>query len=88
VTAQGKARDDGSPRDVELELVTMFMTFSEVSHGTSGTNNPMLMNTINGHIFGNLRGLKMHHGGNSSMVRAGNGGREGPGTPPTGMGKA
>jgi FtsP/CotA-like multicopper oxidase with cupredoxin domain len=63
VTARGKAREDGSPRDVQLELVTMFMTFSEEAHDTSGANNPMLMNTINGHIFGNLRGLTLHEGG-------------------------
>jgi manganese oxidase len=62
VTAQGRAREDGSPLDIQRELVTMFMTFSEPAAGTSDKKNPVLMNTINGYMFGNLPGLEMPPG--------------------------
>lgn len=61
VTAQGKAKDDGSPIDIQRELFTMFMTFSEEDSGTSDKKDPVLMNSINGYVYGNLPALEMQH---------------------------
>ena len=57
VTAKGKARPDGSPKDVDRELVTSFMIFDEL-----GGRNEGLYHAINGYIFGNLPGLVMKKG--------------------------
>lgn len=62
VTAQGKAKADGSPIDIQRELVTMFMTFSERAGEKSDNKDSVLMNTINGYTFGSLAGLEMHQG--------------------------
>jgi len=54
VTARGKAKPDGSARDIDREFVTLFMVFDEMGGSESG-----LFHAINGYIFGNLQGLKM-----------------------------
>jgi hypothetical protein len=57
ITAKGKARPDGTPKDVDRELVTAFMIFDEL-----GGRNEGLFHAINGHVFGNLPGLVMKRG--------------------------
>jgi manganese oxidase len=57
VTAKGKARPDGSPRDVDQEFVTMFMVFDQDMGKETG-----MMHAINGYIFANLPGLNMDLG--------------------------
>jgi manganese oxidase len=56
ITRRGMARPDGSPRDVNREFVTAFFIFHELSG-----EEPGLMHSINGYIFGNLRGLEMNN---------------------------
>ena len=57
ITRQGEAKADGSPNDVDMEFVTSFQVFDE-----DGGKERGLMHSINGYIFGNLRGLVMHYG--------------------------
>jgi hypothetical protein len=57
ITAKGKARPDGSPKDVDREFVTSFMIFNEL-----GGRNEGLFYAINGYVFGNLPGLVMKKG--------------------------
>ena len=57
ITAKGKARPDGSPKDVDRELVALFMIFDQLNGKNAG-----LFHTINGYIFGNLPGLIMKQG--------------------------
>ncbi len=57
ITRRGFARADGSPRDVDQEFVTAFFIFDKADGEERG-----LMHSINGYIFGNLRGLVMHNG--------------------------
>ncbi len=57
VTRQGMAREDGSPKDVDLEVVTAFFVFDELGGEAAG-----LMHSINGYIFGNLKGLVFPYG--------------------------
>jgi len=57
VTAKGKAKPDGSPKDVDDEFVAWFMIFDQQSGKDSG-----LFHAINGYIFGNLPGLVMKTG--------------------------
>jgi len=57
ITAAGMARPDGTPKDVAREFVTLFMIFNEAHDRERG-----LMHSINGYIFGNLRGLEMNNG--------------------------
>ncbi len=57
ITRRGMARPDGSPRDVNREFVTAFFIFNELNG-----EEPGLMHSINGYIFGNLRGLEMNNG--------------------------
>jgi manganese oxidase len=57
VTAKGKARPDGSPKDVDREFIASFMIFDELSGKPSGQ-----FYAINGFIFGNLPGLTMNLG--------------------------
>lgn len=57
VTRRGMARADGSPRDVDQEFVTAFVIFDKADGEERG-----LMHSINGYIFGNLRGLVMRDG--------------------------
>ena len=57
MTAKGKAKPDGSPKDVEREFVASFMIFDEMGGKPAG-----LFYSINGYIFGNLPGLYMKQG--------------------------
>jgi FtsP/CotA-like multicopper oxidase with cupredoxin domain len=57
VTAKGKARPDGSPRDVDQEFVALFMMFDQELG-----KEPGMMHSINGYIFGNLPGLNVDVG--------------------------
>ena len=57
VTRKGEARRDGSPKDVDQEFVTAFIIFDKL-----GGEEPGLMHSINGYIFGNLKGLLMENG--------------------------
>jgi len=57
ITKKGAARKDGTPKDVDREFVTMFMIFDELDG-----EEPGLMHSINGYIFGNLKGLVMKNG--------------------------
>jgi FtsP/CotA-like multicopper oxidase with cupredoxin domain len=57
VTAKGKAKADGSPKDADREFVAMFMIFDEMGGKPAG-----LFYSINGFIFGNLPGLAMKQG--------------------------
>jgi hypothetical protein len=57
ITAKGKARPDGSPKDADQELITSFMIFDE-----QGGRPAALFHAINGYIFGNLPGLVIKHG--------------------------
>lgn len=57
VTAKGRAREDGSPKDVDREFVALFMIFDQLAGKDAG-----LFYTINGYIFGNLPGLQMMQG--------------------------
>lgn len=52
ITRQGMANADGSPKDVDREFVTAFFIFNKLSDAEAG-----LMHSINGYIFGNLKGL-------------------------------
>jgi len=57
ITAKGKARSDGSPKDVDREFVASFMIFDQMAGKPAG-----LFYAINGFIFGNLPGLYMKQG--------------------------
>jgi hypothetical protein len=57
VTAKGKAKPDGSPKDVDREFVASFMIFNEL-----GTKPEGQFYAMNGFIFGNLPGLTMKQG--------------------------
>jgi manganese oxidase len=57
VTAKGKARPDGSPKDVDQEFVALFMMFDQEMG-----KEPGMMHSINGYIFGNLPGLTVNVG--------------------------
>lgn len=57
VTAKGKAKPDGSPKDVDREFVASFMIFNE-----QGAKAPVQFYAMNGFIFGNLPGLVMKQG--------------------------
>ena len=57
VTAKGKAKPDGSPKDVDREFVASFMIFNELGAKPDGQ-----FYAINGFIFGNLPGLTMKQG--------------------------
>ena len=57
ITAKGKAKPDGSPKDVDQEFVASFMIFDELRGKNEG-----LFHAINGYIFGNLPGLVMKKG--------------------------
>jgi manganese oxidase len=57
VTAKGKAKADGSPKDIDREFVSSFQIFDERAGKPEG-----LFYAINGFIFGNLPGLQMKQG--------------------------
>jgi hypothetical protein len=57
VTARGKAKPGGSPKDVDREFVALFMIFDELQGNPEG-----FVYTINGYAFENLPGLTMTRG--------------------------
>ena len=57
ITAKGKARPNGTPKDVDREFVASFQIFDQMGGNTDG-----LFYAINGYIFGNLPGLMMQQG--------------------------
>ena len=57
ITARDKARADGSPVDVDKEFVAAFFIFDELGGQEEG-----LMHSINGYVFGNLKGLVAKNG--------------------------
>jgi hypothetical protein len=57
VTAKGKAKLDGTPKDVDREFIASFMIFDEMGGKDQGQ-----FYAINGFIFGNLPGLTMKQG--------------------------
>jgi FtsP/CotA-like multicopper oxidase with cupredoxin domain len=57
ITRKGAARSDGAPKDVDQEFITAFFIFDKADGEERG-----LMHSINGYIFGNLRGLSMQRG--------------------------
>ena len=57
ITRAGAAKPDGRPKDVDVEFVTAFFIFDKLEG-----EEPGLMHSINGYIFGNLKGLVMHSG--------------------------
>jgi manganese oxidase len=60
ITRKGMARSDGAPSDVDREFVTAFVIFNELPD--KHDPEPGLMHSINGYIFGNLKGLVMKNG--------------------------
>jgi multicopper oxidase len=57
ITAKGKARPDGTPKDIDKEFVATFMMFDEAGGKPEG-----MFYAINGYVFGNLPGLTMKQG--------------------------
>lgn len=57
VTAKGRARPDGSPKDVDQEFIASFLIFNELA-----SKPPTPFYAINGRVFGNLAGLTMKKG--------------------------
>ena len=57
ITRKGNARADGSAKDVDREFITAFVIFNQAEGEEKGQ-----MHSINGYIFGNLRGLEMIEG--------------------------
>jgi len=74
VTAKGNANPDGTPKDVDQEVVMMFMIFDELMgvdargfrpmtyFNRPGTDNTGLFYSINGYVFGNLPGILIKKG--------------------------
>jgi len=63
VTAAGKAKPDGEPKDVDREFIAVFMIFNELGKERKNpADNTGLFYSINGYIFGNLPGLVMKQG--------------------------
>ncbi|MDD5411007.1 MAG: multicopper oxidase domain-containing protein, partial [Methylobacter sp.] len=57
IPRKGGARHNGSPKDVDQEFVTAFFIFDKLGGEEKG-----LMHSINGYVFGNLKGLVMKNG--------------------------
>jgi manganese oxidase len=57
ITSRGKAKADGSPKDVDREFVALFMMFDELKGKGSGQ-----FHCINGYFFGNTPGFVMKKG--------------------------
>ena len=57
ITRRGKAKADATPVDVDREFVVAFFIFNEDKGEERG-----LMHSMNGYIYGNLRGLEMRNG--------------------------
>ena len=78
VTRYGMARENGSPKDVDREIVNLFTVFDEnasayldlnieefapnANREDQGFQESNLMHAINGYLYGNLRGLNIKKG--------------------------
>jgi FtsP/CotA-like multicopper oxidase with cupredoxin domain len=62
VTAKGRAKAGGGPTDIDREFVTAYVIFKEQWKSEDGEDKPIELYTINGLVFGNLRGLDMQNG--------------------------
>ena len=89
VTARGKAKPDGSPKDVDQEFVASFMIFDELMakfesqpHGMNRTfkrdpnDDSGRFYAINGYVFGNLPGLAVKAGSRVRWYLMGMGGEQ------------
>ena len=88
ITAKGKAKPDGSPKDVDQEIVMMFMIFDELMgvnapefrpmtyFNRSSTDNTGLFYSINGYIFGNLPEIALRKGAKVRWYLLGMGGEK------------
>jgi FtsP/CotA-like multicopper oxidase with cupredoxin domain len=77
VTAEGKAKPDGAPKDLDREFVTLFMIFNELGREPSNpADKTDLFYSINGYIFSNLPGLVMKNGEKVRWYLLGMGGEE------------
>lgn len=63
ITSRASANEDGTPRDVDKEFVTLFLIFDESEEGMSDEEKEgHLKHAINGYIFDTLPGLEMKKG--------------------------
>jgi len=89
ITAKGKAKPDGSPKDVDQEFIASFMIFDELmakfestTHGMNRTFKRDLNDdtgrfyAINGYVFGNLPGLTVKAGSHVRWYLMGMGGEQ------------
>lgn len=88
VTAKGKAKPDGSPKDVDQEFVALFMIFDEVMakhpdfpqnfarYKRDPKDETGIFHAINGYVFGNLPGLIVKSGDRVRWHLLGMGGEE------------
>jgi len=89
ITAKGKAKPDGSPKDVDQEFIASFMIFDELmakfestTHGMNRTfkrdpnDDTGRFYAINGYVFGNLPGLTVKAGSHVRWYLMGMGGEQ------------
>ncbi|MFV2056693.1 MAG: multicopper oxidase domain-containing protein [Thiohalomonadales bacterium] len=57
ITAEGKAKADGSPKKIDKEFIAAFFIFNELEGAEPG-----LIHSINGYFFGNTTGFIMNKG--------------------------
>jgi len=65
VTAKGRAKQDGTPIDVDREFIALFMVFDQLKENEElprTSPEEGLYHSINGYIFANLPGLVMNQG--------------------------
>ena len=63
VTDPARAREDGRPRDVDMEYTALFMVFNEnLPETPDAEQEGNLKHAINGLFFGNLPGIEMRQG--------------------------
>lgn len=63
VTARGRARQDGSPLDIDREFIALFMVFDQLKGNEEPRNSEDGMyHSLNGYIFSNMPGLVMNQG--------------------------
>jgi FtsP/CotA-like multicopper oxidase with cupredoxin domain len=63
VSARGRAKQDGSPVDVDREFITLFMVFDQLQDSEEPRiGEDGLYHSLNGYIFSNLPGLVMNQG--------------------------
>jgi manganese oxidase len=63
VTARGRARQNGTPMDVDREFIVLFMVFDQLKDSEEPRNGEDgLYHSMNGYIFSNLPGLVMNQG--------------------------